>query len=307
MIEWDLRKFRVLTELKRQGTVTATAQALSLTPSAVSQTLNSLSRQIGAPIVEPDGRRVRLTEVAHLLLRHGDAVFAQLEAAEAEIEAYLGGEEGLVRIGSFATGVEALVMPALDLLRQSRPTFQASVHEAEAAEVYTLLERGEIDVALSLAAHTDGAVAGGRLVSFPLLADPMDVALPAGHHLAGQAGLHLADLAEEAWVFGASGPWRDITLAACAEVGFAPIAAHTASDWGAILAIVQAGMGVALVPRLVDARRPGVRIRVLTEDQPRRHVIGAVRRGSETAPRLKVVVRSLQRVAEDRRRYNPSV
>jgi DNA-binding transcriptional LysR family regulator len=196
--------------------------------------------------------------------------------------------------------VEALVVPALELLRQSRPTFQASVHEAEATEVFALLERGEIDVALSLTAHIRGDTISRRFVTFPLLADALDVALPAGHRYATREELHLADLADEAWVLGASGPWREITLLACESAGFTPVAAHTASDWGAILAIVQAGMGVALVPSLVDTGRPGVRVRTLLVDQPRRHVFGAVRKGSQTAPRIQVVVNSLRRVANAR-------
>ncbi|MFD7921695.1 LysR family transcriptional regulator [Streptomyces sp. NPDC059740] len=304
MIDWDLRKFRVLRELRRQGTVTAAAQALSLTPSAVSQALSSLTRQLGAPVVEPEGRRVRLTELAHLLLRHGESVFAQLEQAEAEVEAYLGGEAGLVRVGSFATGVESLVIPALDVLRDSHPTLSVEIHEAEASEVFTLLDRGEIDVALSLAAQTPSA-ADGRFARFSLLADPLDFAVPAGHRLAEKVGLNLVDAADEPWVYGATGPWREITLAVCATAGFAPRAAHTASDWGAIMSLVQAGLAVALVPRLVDTRRPGVRVRVLAADKPQRHVVGAVRRGSEGAPRLQAVVQSLRRVAEERRRLHP--
>lgn len=299
MIDWDLRKFRVLRELQRQGTVTGAAQALSLTPSAVSQALTGLAKQVGVPVIEPEGRRVRLTEVAHVLLRHGEAVFAQLEQAEADIEAHVKGDAGLVRIGSFATGVGTLVTPAAERLRTAHPGLQVEVHEAEAAELFDLLERGVIDVALSLAAQAPAA-ADRKFTHFSLLADPLDAILPAGHRLAGEAGLRLADLADEPWVFGASGPWREITLAVCADAGFVPRAAHTASDWGAILSIVQAGLGVALVSRLVDARRDGVAVRVLAADRPRRHVVGAVRRGSEQAPRLREVVRCLREVAEER-------
>ncbi|MGW8378471.1 LysR substrate-binding domain-containing protein [Streptomyces sp. ODS28] len=299
MIDWDLRKFRVLRELERQGTVTAAAAALSLTPSAVSQALTSLSKQVGAPIVEPEGRRVRLTEVAHVLLRHGEAVFAQLEQAEADLEEHVRGDAGLVRIGSFATGVGTLVTPALELLRTARPGLRAQVCEAEAAEVFELLERGEIDVALSLAAQEE-TESDRKFTRFPLLADPLDAALPAGHRLADEPRLRLSQLEEEPWVLGSSGPWREITLAVCAGAGFVPRAAHTAVDWGAILSLVQAGLGVALIPRLVDARRDGVAVRVLSEDRPRRHVVGAVRRGSEKAPKLREVVRCLRRAAEER-------
>ncbi|MFG2092887.1 LysR family transcriptional regulator [Streptomyces sp. NPDC048612] len=306
MIDWDLRKFRMLRELERQGTVTAAAQALSMTPSAVSQALAALGRQVGGAVVEPVGRRVRLTELAYILLEHGRTVFAQLEQAEAHVEAYLGGAAGVVRVGSFATGVETLLLPSLDLLRESRPTLRVEIREAEAADISSLLEQGDIDLGLSLAAHahTDP---DARFTHFPLLADPLDVALPAGHRLADKTGLRLADLADEPWVYGASGPWREITLAVCATAGFVPRAAHHAADWGVILSLVQAGLGVALIPRLVDVRRPGVRVRVLAADRPRRHVTGAVRRGAEVAPRLQEVVRCLRAVAEERRRLHPAM
>ena len=302
MEDWDLRKFRILRALQVHGTVTAAAQALSLTPSAVSQALSALARQVGAAVVEPDGRRVRLTEVAHLLLRHADVVFAQLEQAQAEVAAYAGGEAGLVQIGAVATTVDTLVLPAIRLLRQAHPGVEVRVHEAEATELYERLGRGEVDVALSLAAQAPSA-SGRRFSGFALLTDPLDIALPLGHRLAGEPGLRLADLADEPWVFGAAGPWRDITLAVCADAGFVPGAAHTASDWGAILSIVAEGMGVALIPRLVGSRRAGVAVRVLAADQPKRHVVGAVRKGSEELPRLREVVRCLHRAAEDRQRH----
>nr|WP_206323854.1 LysR family transcriptional regulator [Streptomyces sp. HNM0574] len=306
-----MRKFQVLRELQRQGTVTAAAQALSLTPSAVSQALSALARQVGGPVVEPDGRRVRLTELAHVLLRHGEAVFAQLEEAEADIAAHVRGDAGVVRIGSFATGVGPLVMPAVAALRTAHPRLEVQVREAEAADVYDQLERGDIDVALSLAVEAPSG-SDRKFTHFPLLADPLDAALPAGHRLAGAGdGLRLAELADEPWVYGAAGPWREITLAVCAGAGFTPRAAHTASDWGAILAIVQAGLAVALIPRLVDARREGVAVRLLSADEgegrPRRHVVGAVRRGSERSPLLREAVRALRQAARERERAGSSL
>ncbi|WP_037572871.1 LysR family transcriptional regulator [Phaeacidiphilus oryzae] len=306
MIDWDLRKFRILRELHRQGTVTAAAQALSLTPSAVSQSLAALARQIGSPVVEPQGRRVRLTEAAHLLLRHGDEIFAELERAEAELAAYTAGDTGLIRVGSFATGVPALVTPAVVRLRAEHPGLRVQVREAEAAEVYDLLDRGEIDLGLSLApaGAPTGPTARRRFTRSTLLADPLDLALPAGHPLAaagGDAGppLRLAQLADEPWIFGAAGPWREITLTACATAGFSPEPAHTASDWTAILALVAAGLGVALVPRLVDTapHRPAVAVRPLPADRPTRQVVAAVRRGSHTAPRLRLLLDALNEAA----------
>ena len=98
MAEWDIRKLHILRTLREQGTVTATAEALRMTPSAVSQQLTNLAKQLGVPLLEAQGRRVRLTDAARLVLRHAEAVFEQLERADAELAAHVRGEVG--RCGS---------------------------------------------------------------------------------------------------------------------------------------------------------------------------------------------------------------
>ncbi|MFJ8222353.1 LysR family transcriptional regulator [Streptomyces griseus] len=300
MTEWDVKKLRILRTLRDRGTVTATAQALLMTPSAVSQQLTNLSRQLGVDLLEAQGRRVRLTDAAHLVLRHAEAVFAQLERAEAELTGYLRGEAGEVRVAAFSTAVPALVVPAVRLLRaEDRPGPDVRVREAEAAQAYELLTAGEVDLALSLAAHAPTA-RDPRFSLFPLLADPLDVALPADHPLAGAPVLRLADLAADRWIFGGSGPWSEITTAACEAAGFVPEQAHSAAGWTAILALVEAGMGVALVPRMAsrEQRRDGVVMRVLEADRPRRHVVAAVRHGAENGPAVERVIGALTRAAQ---------
>ncbi|MFH8374117.1 LysR family transcriptional regulator [Streptomyces cyaneofuscatus] len=300
MTEWDVKKLRILRTLRDRGTVTATAEALLMTPSAVSQQLTNLAKQLGVELLEPQGRRVRLTDAAHLVLRHAEAVFAQLERADAELTGYLRGEAGEVRVGAFSTAVPALVVPAVRLLRaEDRPGPDVRVREAEAAQAYELLTAGEVDLALSLAAHAPTA-RDPRFSLFPLLADPLDVALPADHPLADAPALRLADLAADRWIFGGSGPWSEITTAACEAAGFVPEQAHSAAGWTAILALVEAGMGIALVPRMAsrEQRPEGVVMRVLEADQPRRHVVAAVRHGAESGPAVARVLSALSRVAK---------
>ncbi|MEY9949943.1 LysR family transcriptional regulator [Kitasatospora sp. GAS1066B] len=292
MTDWDLKKLRILQALHEYGTVTEAGARLNLTPSAVSQQLAALARQVGAPMVEPYGRRVRLTAAARLVLRHADRVFGQLEEAEAELAGYLHGEAGEVRVGAFATAITALVVPAVVRLRERAPRLVVRVVEAEAAEAVALLAAGEVDVSVSL--NVRGSVARDpRFVQLPVLDDPLDIALPLDHPWAERAGLRLADLAGEPWIFGAAGPWRDITLGACAEAGFVPERAHTAADWAAILAMVGAGLGVALVPRLLAGGGGPVVVRTLPADLPNRRVVAAVRAGTEQAPPLRRVVREI--------------
>ncbi|MFC9325883.1 LysR family transcriptional regulator [Kitasatospora sp. NPDC057015] len=298
MTDWDLRNLRVLQALDECGTVTAAAERLRMTPSAVSQQLSALARQLGAPMLEPYGRRVRLTSAARLVLGHAERVFGQLERAEAELAGYLHGEAGEVRVGAFATAITGLLVPAIGRLRAEAPQLTVRVVEAEAADAYGLLAVGEVDLALSLSVQLPSAD-DPRFLRFPLLSDPLDVALPPGHPLAGAPGLRLADLAGEPWIYGAAGPWRDITLGACADAGFVPERAHTAADWSAILAMVAAGIGVALVPRLASAGRGGAAVvRALPADLPTRRVVAAVRVGTEQAPPVRRVLAALESAAD---------
>ncbi|MFF2791952.1 LysR family transcriptional regulator [Streptomyces sp. NPDC058049] len=300
MTEWDIKKLRILRTLAEQGTVTKAAEALHMTPSAVSQQLTNLARQLGVVLLEAEGRRVRLTDAAHLVLRHTEAVFAQLERADAELAGYLAGDTGEVRVGAFSTAVPALVVPAVAALRRTHPGVEVRVRETEAAEAYELLSAGGVDLALSLTAHAPTA-RDPRFTRVALLEDPLDVALPPGHPLAAAPGLRLADLSGDPWIYGGSGPWSEIARSACEAAGFVPEQAHSASGWTAILAMVEAGMGVALVPRMVSSRASGVAVRVLSWDRPTRHVLAAVRRGAESAPALSHVLAALREVASARR------
>ncbi|WP_033223971.1 LysR family transcriptional regulator [Streptomyces virginiae] len=299
MTEWDIKKLRILRTLAEQGTVTQAAETLHMTPSAVSQQLTNLARQLGVVLLEAEGRRVRLTDAAHLVLRHTEAVFAQLERADAELAGYLAGDTGEVRVGAFSTAVPALVVPAVAALRRTHPGVEVRVRETEAAEAYELLSAGGVDLALSLTAHAPTA-RDPRFTRVALLEDPLDVALPPDHPLATAPDLRLADLSGDPWIYGGSGPWSEIARSACEAAGFVPEQAHSASGWTAILAMVEAGMGVALVPRMVSSRASGVAVRVLSRDRPTRHVLAAVRRGAESAPALSHVLTALREAASAR-------
>ncbi|MEU1124465.1 LysR substrate-binding domain-containing protein, partial [Streptomyces sp. NPDC005899] len=181
----------------------------------------------------------------------------------------------------------------------ARPGPDVPERAAEAAAASALHTAGEDPPALSLAVHAPTA-RDPRFTLLPLLADPLDVALPANHPLARAPGLRLADLAGEPWIFGGSGPWSQITTAACEAAGFVPEQAHSASGWTAILAMVEAGMGVALIPRMAsapDRSRAGVVMRVLDADRPHRHVVAAVRQGAEQGPAVARVLAALRRAA----------
>ncbi|MFE4618668.1 LysR family transcriptional regulator [Streptomyces sp. NPDC056747] len=304
MADPDLRKLRVLRELGERGTVSAAAQALHLTPQAVSQQISALARELGVPLTEPSGRRLRLTGEARIVLRHADAVFIQVERMRAELAAHRSGERGDVAVAGFSTTLSALILPAVARLRETRPLLRTSLAEVDPPESFALLHRGQTDVVISAdtALHPGPAGEGGRpdarFHRVALCEDPFDIALPDGHRLLDSPRLVLADLAQETWIFATTGMCHDIGVAACAAAGFTPRASHAIGDWDATLAAVRLGLGVALVPRTArPAPRPEVTVRAFSEGAPSRTVFAAVREGSQTSPEIAAVLDALRTVA----------
>ncbi len=298
MVDLDVRKLRVLRELDERGTVGAVARALHLTPSAVSQQLAALSRETGVPLLEPAGRRVRLTGAARVLLRHAHEIFVQLEHVQSALAAYADGEVGEVRIAGFTTAHTGLVLPAVSRLRDSTPGLRLRLVEAEPDRAFALLVRGDVELVLALEAERVPATTDSRFHRVPLLVDRLDVALPAGHRLAHARQVRLIELAQEPWIFGSDGACREIMLAACAAAGFTPEPAHALFEWSAVLAAVGLNLGVAMVPRLAcPVSRDDVVIRTLDADRPARHVFAAVRQGSQVAPHLATVLDALTEIA----------
>lgn len=294
----DVRRLRVLRELHALGTIGATAAALHLTPSAVSQQIAALSREAGVPLLTRRGRGVCLTPQARLLLDHAVAVDGQLERLRADLAAYDEGLVGRVVIGAFATAITGILAPAVTRLADERPGLWLSLREVEAPECFHRLSSGDLDLAVTVDYQDGPHRRDPRYLRHDLLADPFDVALPAAHPLAAKAAIGLADLAGETWVIGAlDGPCGQVGLSACAAAGFSPDIRHRANDWSAVFALVAAGFGVSLVPRLAMPAGPpsGVVARAVSAPvRPVRNVYAAARSGSEHSPSITPVVAAMR-------------
>jgi DNA-binding transcriptional LysR family regulator len=295
----DLRRLRALRELADRGTIAAAADALHLTPSAVSQQLAALEREIGQPLVEPDGRSVRLTPAARVLLAHGEALFAQLELLQADLDAHAAGEAGEVRIGAFATALSGLVVPTVAALRDRAPGLRLFLREAETDEAFLGLARHELDVVIAMEADRVPRQDDARFARRPLMADVLDAAVRADHPLATAGRIDLADLAGDPWVAPPLG-WscESVVLTGCRSAGFTPRIEHRCGDWRAVLAMIATGLGVTLVPRLAGVQPPDdVVVIPLTGEPPARHLFAACRRGSEQAPAMRAVLDALGETA----------
>jgi DNA-binding transcriptional LysR family regulator len=284
----DSRRLRTLRAVADHGTVTAAAAALHLTPSAVSQQLAALEHEVGHKLFHRDGRGVRMTAVGRIMLAHADEVLAQLESAEAEVAAYTTGAAGEVTVASFATAIAAVLSPALRSLRESAPGLRVRVRDAEGDQSLTLLLDGEAD--LAIAVEYRGAPDDQRLRRAHLYAEPFDLVLPADHPTPGT----LADLRGADWVGPYPGnPVHDVIAFACEREGFSPRFVHSSDDFRAVVSLVGAGAGVALVPRLALRDLDVSGVTVHEAPGPERRVFAAVRRGSEQHPLLRPLLTTL--------------
>jgi DNA-binding transcriptional LysR family regulator len=302
----DLRRLRALRAVADHGTLAAAAEALHLTPSAVSQQLSGLEREIGHALLEPSGRSVRLTPAATVLLGHADALFAQLERLQGELAAQESAPGGEVRIGGFPTALGGLLGPAARPLRAEAPGVTLRIEEAETPAAVLALINRDYDVILGMECSAAPRRDDTRFHREELLGDVLDAVLPIDHRLAGRSRIDLAELAGERWVAPPVG-WScdEIFVAGCRAAGFSPRVAHRAGDWQAVLGIVAGDLGISLVPRLAQGAPPaGVVIVPLAGVPPKRHVFAACRAGAEAAPAIRAVLDAL---AGSARRQAPLV
>jgi DNA-binding transcriptional LysR family regulator len=295
----DLRRLRALRAVADHGTLAAAADALHLTPSAVSQQLAALERDVQRPLLEPNGRSVRLTASARVLLEHADTLFAQLERLEGDLAA--GGEaRGEIRVVGFPTALAGLLAPAARTLRAEAPGVTLRILELETPEAAAALTRRDADLMLGMECSAAPQVGDTRWHREDLIGDTLDAVLPVAHPLAGRAQIGLEELAREEWVAPPVG-WScdEVFHAGCRAAGFSPRIAHRAGDWQATMGLVSAELGISLVPRLAQtAPPPGVVVIPLAGVAPKRHVFAACRAGAESSAAMRALLDALSAAAK---------
>ena len=298
----DLRRLRLLHELHRRGTVSAVAEALSYSPSTVSQQLGVLEREAGTTLFEPAGRRVRLTDAALVLAAHAEVLLAAVERAEADLAAAAAGAvAGVVRVGSFQTASLHLLLPAIGALRESHPGVDVRLVEAETEPALEALRSHQLD--LVLADEWSGAPRP-RLPGLDrddLFTEPVRIALPAGHPAAaGHGPVRLAVLAEAWWAGGEPGGGMvEMTRRICnGHGGFEPRIRHHTNELSMLLALVEHGEAVTLLPELALAGAPaGIVARPVAGADLGRTVFTATRAGADRRPALAAVRAALRAAA----------
>ncbi|MEV4971419.1 LysR family transcriptional regulator [Streptomyces scopuliridis] len=255
----EARHLRVLRTVAATGSFSAAARELGCTQPAVSQQMKALESSAGTPLIVRTGREMRLTQAGEALVRHATGILAGLTAAEEEIAAIAGLRAGRVRLVSFPSGSSTLVPTALAALRAAHPGTRVSLVEAEPPSSAVMLRDGECDVALAFRYGGHGAE-WDDLVVRPLLVDRLVGLVPEGHRLADAGTVAIAELAAESWIAGCP-RCRTQLVDACEAAGFTPRIDFATDDYPAVIGLVAAGLGVAVLPELAmeSVRTEGVR------------------------------------------------
>jgi DNA-binding transcriptional LysR family regulator len=294
----DVERLRLLRDFAARGTVQATADALSMTSSAVSQQLKRLQREAGVDLLEPQGRRVRLTDAGKALLACTDEVLAALDRAQAEMDAYRTTPRGAVRV--------AMVKSAAPMLLPSLITDASSVGvdviardvDQPAAKAEELL--ADHDVVVVDRDERDTSSWGPRLDVTFLLREPIDLVLRCDHHLADAESIALRDLAHCPWISVEIGRMCDDVMRSLAVIsGVQPRIVQRINDFRVVEELVLAGVGIALLPRHASMvpeliRRPVDGINVA------RRIEAVTRTGAARRPAVAAVLDVLSRVASSK-------
>jgi len=290
----NVSRLRVLRELAHRGSITAVAEALWLTPSAVSQQLAALERETGVQLVERAGRGVRLTNAGSVLAEHSERVFEALDEAASALRALQAEPAGRLRVASFPSVVRLVLPPVMARLRERFPALRLEVEGLEAEQSLEALRLGHADVAViddltwSAQRRHDG------LRRTELFGTPLVVAFAAGgawaaRETVGWSDLHDVPQVSEPRTSAFARSIEDV----CRRAGFEPQIDARVHDAGAMLALVEAGGMVAVLPELAVLGQPqAVEWRPLTPTVERR-LIAATRVGQDELPAVRELVEEL--------------
>ncbi|CAL9534343.1 HTH-type transcriptional regulator CynR [Streptomyces sp. enrichment culture] len=250
----EARHLRVLRAVATTGSFSGAARELGCTQPAVSQQMKALEAAAGTPLLVRSGREMRLTEAGEALVRHATGILAGLAAAEEEVAALAGLRAGRVRLVSFPSGSSTLVPTAVAAMRADHPGTRVSLVEAEPPRSVDMLRAGDCEIALAF--RYEAAPEWDDLVVRPLLTDRLVGLVPEGHPFADADEVDIGTLAEEPWIAGCPRCRRHL-VQVCEAAGFTPRIDFATDDYPAVVGLVGAGLGVAVLPELaVESVRP---------------------------------------------------
>ncbi|MGW3355647.1 LysR family transcriptional regulator [Streptomyces bungoensis] len=294
----NLERLRTLDALARHGSVSAAADALHVTTSAVSQQLGKLEREAGQQLLARNGRGVRLTDAGRLLSEHAARILSQVELAQSDLEAHRGQVVGELRLSAFPTAARGLFPAALAALRAEHPGLRVRSSELEPENGVAGVVRGDLDLAVVLDWYNKPMPVPDGLVKAALLDDPADVAMPAGHRLADRDEVDLAEFAEDEWITWGEGEFcHEWLLFTLRSKGIEPIVGHRAGETHTQLGLVAAGLGVCIAPLLGRHPVPSGIVMIPLRQRVRRHVYVVWRADADRRPSIRAAVEALRTAA----------
>lgn len=296
MVMHGLRRLRMLRELEERGTLAAVAAALGYTPSAVSQQLALLEKEVGARLLEKAGRGVRLTDAGRLLAAHAATMLAAAEAAQTDLESLTGEVRGTVRAGGLQSATRHLLIPVLTQLQERHPGVRLELTELELEEALPELRLGTLHLSISdeYSGHPRPRPPGLHYET--ILDEPLRLVLPAGHPLATAKTVDVADLRDDVWVASAATTGHHaLVLATCrSSGGFDPDVRHRSNDADVQLELVRSAGAVALLPALVLPRDdPALAVRDVARAEVGRRLV-AITGDRAHAPALDAVLDAIR-------------
>ncbi|NDZ92674.1 LysR family transcriptional regulator [Streptomyces sp. SID6673] len=252
----DVKRLRLLREFADRGAVGAVADAMHMTPSAVSQQLKVLAKESGVELLEQDGRRIRLTDAGRALVLRADEVIAAVERAQEEMAGYRSGKSS-VRLAMFPSGATLLLPAVLD--RASGAGIDVHASELDVGYSDAAPSLADFDVVVTHRDERAASVREPRVEVTELMREPVDVVVARESALAYHDEVDVVELADHDWISVEGGlPIDDVLLSISAVTGVAPRVTQRMLDFATIEAIVAAGHGIALIPRFA-VRHPGVK------------------------------------------------
>ena len=299
-------RLQLLREISRRGSIKAAAEAMSISPSAVSQQLSILEREAGVQLLEKTGRRVRLTDAAQLLVRHADTITGAIAAAEADLASMQQLVTGTLRVAAFPTAARAILPDVMTALSRQHPALRVTLRDLEAAESLTALQMDEIDLAIVDEYDEPARVSDGGLEFCEFMRDPLYLALsPEESSMPGAAvrpspvpgaAVRLSDFRDAFWIMDTEDSHLgQVTLRACRSSGFEPHVRSNCKDFSVIIALVEAGLGVGMLPGLAIHDRP-VRASIHPTDPPlARRIASVIRPERHSHPMIVSALAELER------------
>jgi DNA-binding transcriptional LysR family regulator len=295
--QYDLHRLRLLRELKHRGTISAVAAALAYSHSSVSQQLKVLETEVGVALLEPDGRRVRLTHQAEILVQHVEAILEELDRADSDLVRAAGELAGTVRIATFQTVLVGLMPAVLTILHANHPRLAVEIAHADPEPALSRLQTGELDLVFDEVFAGQPAMSSTGIKQVVVHRDAMRLAVPPdGFPLSGID--RVEDLAEAHWVMEPAGSAaREWANRICGAAGFVPRVPYESPDVVVHERLVRAGHAVAFLPDLLWAEMvPSVGLHQLPIDGFR-DILRSVRAGTSDHPAVTAATAALNEAA----------